>query len=348
MRTHQVVLSGLLMVALDLPGHAGLAGAASLQDHICEPVESGLYHGQLTKPLKGNSAYSPAEFLAFARNRTWVRSKGVTNVRRRGECGGNCVYKGTQNVRDDEPTNTARVSNAPICDARKIVLETLPAYGVIIGELRFESSTGPAGLQPHGDGAYNVGTGRFRGRPSRLPEHYVVLFPGERLVDRTNYAMWKLVALVGKTHEIVVVDSGLFRVCLPAHPMPSNVLASFRSCAEVAEFHGLSTRLEVQNVVLRSDTLNREAAQLRTFELLVLADSGALARLRSIPDSILFGRRSTGERDEPASGGPSRPRDDDGYPSLLRLLQNSRYGELHPDAPMWYVCANGCCSGQPS
>jgi hypothetical protein len=125
------------------------------------------------------------------------------------------------------------------------------------------------------------------------------------------------------------------------------VLASFRSCAEVAEFHGLSTRIDVQNAVLAADTGNRETAQVRAFELLVRADSGALARLRLIPDSVLFGRPPTGLRDEPASGGPSRPRDDGVESPVLRLLQNSRYGELHPDAPMWYVCANGCCSGQP-
>ena len=325
------------------------------------PVDSGLtLHGELTKPLLGAGAYSFDEFRRFAEGRIWLAANGVTDAPRRADCGGRCIYKGQQNERDDDPPDRVFVSNDPVCDADRVGISTLPRLGVLIGRLTYGRDAGPGGPK-HGDAMFNVGTGEFGGgRTRRLREHYVVVSPGQRLIDRTNFAMWRIVALVppggpNPTGAVFVVDSGLFRVCLPRHPRPTTVLASFRSCAEVSELHALSYRLAVQRAVLAADVTDTIEAQPRTFALLVRADPAALTRLRSVPDTALFGRPGDGEPDDHAgmthddapATGPFAAATYASRRSIVRRLLDLRYGELQPDAPMWYVCVDGCCAGHP-
>jgi hypothetical protein len=295
------------------------------------------YHGELTKPLKD---YSYDELWRFASRREWDSTAGVRSAPRRADCGGACVNMPGRQRRDDSPRDTVFVSNDPICDARAIEIRKLPKHGVLIGRLTYER-TRPGSAK--GDASFSV-TGRG---DRRERQHFVLLQPGEKLVDKDTYAMWRIIAFHprGSTPEFAVADSGLFRACLPMHAVTVAPLASFRSCAEIADFHALSQDTVVQRAVFGNDTAN---AQPRLFRMLVLADTTAINRLRVIPDSVLFRRRP--DDDASASGeveathGPFAAAV--GMPRPERSIY-ARYGELRIDSPMWYVCASGCCSGEP-
>lgn len=358
MLLRNAVHGSLLITAALLPTNSGHSARAAWQPRVCEPSGPSGRHGELTKPLSGAGMYSYEEFKSFAESREWKPEQGVDSVRRRGDCGAKCVFKGKHNARDDEPLSVAVVSNVPICDANRVAHLNLPALGVLIGRITLLRNETPQGPPPTGDGNYNVGTGRFAGRPAREPHHYMVITPGAKLIHKQYFAMWKLVALYrrqqGLTNDtIAVVDSGLFSVCLPQHPMPAEPLASFRSCAEVTELHSMSRRTEIQAAILdeatRRDTTR---AQQVLFSLLVRADPRALDALLKLPDSVLFRpERSGAARDQdPGDGletrGPFAGASETAS-SIRRWILQARYGELHPDATAWYTCDGGCCVGNP-
>lgn len=350
------VHGSLLITAALLATNSGQYVRTSGQPAPCESSGPSGRHGELTKPLSGAGMYTYREFKQFAESRDWRPQQGVDNVRRRGDCGGKCLFKGKHNARDDEPRSVALVANAPICDANHVDHLRLPALGVLIGRITLLKNVTPAGPPPSGDGNYNIGTGTFGGLPPREPHHYMVITPGARLIHKQYFAMWKLVALFSRqqghrSDTIAVIDSGLFSVCLPQHPMPPEPLASFRSCAEVTELHSMSTRTEIQVAILgdvaRQDTVR---AQQTVFSMLVRADPRALDALLKLPDSVLFQPDRKGDDDSIDGArmrGPFAGARETAH-GLRNWIVQTRYGELHPDATAWYTCGGGCCVGGPT
>ncbi|HEU4798456.1 MAG TPA: hypothetical protein VFT63_05975, partial [bacterium] len=206
--------------------------------------------------------------------------------------------------------------------------------------------------------AFNIGDGMVKGRERRAAEHYVLLTKGPFLKPE-SHAIWRLVALFppkGQTGGAVkVVDQGLFRFCLEhdddLDQQPNEPLASFRSCAEVEEFRMMSLRRAVQFAILADSTIDSTLAQRQTYQRLVRGDTIALSRLRS-QMSVLFPGlpvplpRDDDSFDTRSRGGPfSRAVKEAG--TRLPFALPPRYGDLHVDAPLWVVCAGGCCSGEP-
>ncbi|MCC6317184.1 MAG: hypothetical protein IT361_05775 [Gemmatimonadaceae bacterium] len=331
----------------------GLEGAVpTVPQPACAPNGSAAYHGALERPLTGTGSYDYSGFRSFVESRTWLAEAGVSRVRRRGDCGPRCIYAGSRNRREDEPTSYALASNHPICDAGRISIPDLPANGVLIGRLRYDGERGTASAA--GDASFNLTSRRPITTTRRLREHYVVVTPGKQLVDKSTYAIWRIVAIWDTTRsgrgEFAVVDSGLFRVCLPTHMTRSGeVLASFRSCAEVAELHALSRLTAVQQRVLPTFQGDSALRQASTFSLLVRGDSAALDALALVPDSVKFGRVPGDDAPEAEDDRPHGPFASATWrnPSVRRRLLAGRYGELHADAPLWYTCVNGCCTGEP-
>jgi hypothetical protein len=342
MRSRNAVLSSLLVVAIATPADAPWDAR---QPRDCSPPAGGSYHGQLMQPL---STFTSGRFRDYARGLNWQDDKGVNAAPRRGDCGPPCLYKGPDNDRDDDPKRHVLVSNHPICDAGKIAHTNLPDNGVLIGRLTHVREH-PPGSPRGGDASYNVRRATPGQNPGRIAEHYVVVFPGQMFIDQGTYAIWKIVStFTDDAKSVVVADSGLFRVCLPKHAMSQDTLASFRSCAEVSELHELSLMRIVQ-VRLLGDGVDSAAAQRQVFSRLVRADSVALSRLDPIVREIIAQRRrGAGVRDEEAEAEPM------GHGPFVRAINEgrtrrflTRYGELHVDAPLWYTCAEGCCSGEP-
>jgi hypothetical protein len=343
MKSRHAVKTVLLIAIVVTPSYSGRF--ASGQPANCAPSAGGTYHGQLPKPL---SSYTYTEFAQFAGSLNWLDNKGVNSAPRRADCGPACIYKGPGNERDDEPARKLLVSNHPICDAGAIQHLKLPDNGVLIGRLTHMRELPPRSRA--GDASFNVRRATPGNNPGRHAEHYVIVFPGRQFKDRATYAIWRIVTILDRSDKPVApIDSGLFRVCLPKHPTRPDTLASFRSCAEVSEFHDLSVMPAVQRMIL-GDQVDSALAQREVFARLVLADSGALARLRTLPDSILFAppARSSRENEDHfgATHGPFARATQFDVPSSRRLFR-LRYGELHIDAPLWYTCAEGCCSGEP-
>lgn len=341
MRSRDAVRTTLLAAALVTPSYSGSAGD---QPGPCDPPRGAIYHGQLMQDL---STYSNDQFRVFAASRNWIRDKGVDAAPRRADCGEGCVYRGPANERDDSPKATVRISNHPICDAHTIAHLSLPEHGVLIGRLTHVRED-PPGSPRMGDASFNVKRATPGSNPGRLPEHYVVVLPGRQFLDKQNYAIWKIVTILNRdVRPVSVVDSGLFRVCLPKHPAATDTLASFRSCAEVSEFHELSQMRGVQ-MRLVGEQFDSTEAQRRVFSMLVRADTTALARLSLMIDSIRAAPRPAPRREgdagpETMTHGPFAGALHEGW--TFRRLE--RYGELHVDAPLWYTCAQGCCSGEP-
>jgi len=302
--------------------------------------------------------YDYASFSSFVRKEIqWDSTSGVFRAPRRSDCGGRCIYDPADpnNKRTDSPP-LVLADNAPICDADKIDLQSIPPHGVLIGRVTYQRSVG-GGPPRNGDASFNIGDGLFGGKRRRDPDHYVLLTKGMFVIPE-YHAIWKLVALLrsagNQKDSVVVVDSGLFRVCLPTHSMPDSgaVLASFRSCAEASESRALSMRRDVQIIVLGNTDRDSVSAQHEVYSRLIRGDRAAfdsvLVLRRSLFPGLLEARRDDAPEPAPAYHGPFA-RSTESYFSPLnrRSLFDYRYGDLHVDAPLWYVCHGGCCSGEP-
>jgi hypothetical protein len=348
----------ILVAALIVQGPLNRT-ALSASAPPCDHAWGTPHHGELSKPIED---YSYAEFYNLVtKELTWEDTRGADNAPRRADCGHECLYKrgaNDKNERDDDPPKVL-ASIHPICDASDIALDSLPEHGVLIGRVAYEGTFGPepkGPLKRLGDASINIGGGKFNGKHAREREHYVFLTRGPFVLPK-HHAVWKLVALRKDANEragdLVVVDEGLFSVCLPEHGTPGNrePLASFRSCAEVHELRFLSALRPIQQAVLGDSAIDSVTAERTTFSLLVRADSTALVRLRARM-STLFPGLPQSQRDQeesdtaPRSQGPFMAATSSLKMSTRRLV-TGRYADLHPDAPMWFVCAGGCCSGTP-
>ena len=339
---HSAVFTTLALIHDEGRGNGLIHGSAQ---RSCDIEEGKTYHGQLTQPLeKHANAYKARDFGKFAIERNWVPASGVSEKDRRGDCGGNCIYKGNRLKRDDEPLRKTLASSYPICDAHRIVLKDLPEHGVLVGTLVYHRGE-------HGDAMFNVAKGTRNSRPRRWARHFVVLSRHEGVVDHENFAKWRLVALIGpadSARELVVVDSGLFRVCHPLHSKFQIPLASFRTCAEASTIDDLSRHPRILSrfaLIQQADTASLAPV---LFSRLIRGDTALFTQLRGVIDSILT--ESGGDEDAVESGVNSGPSDRPpgralplhDYSKWRALIQ--RYGELHVDAPAWYTCASGCCS----
>jgi hypothetical protein len=321
---------------------------ALAQPPRCVIEDGKTYNGELPDSLH---KLDPQQFASFAMSleRGWDAAAGVRDAKRRGDCGRTCIYKGNRLKRDDEPSKITQVANVPICDAHKIALTNLPDNGVLVGRITYSSGE-------HGDAQFNVARGDGGGAsPRRLDDHFVVLSSHEGVLDHENFAKWRLVALIGRPNEVtelVVVDSGLYRVCYPFHGSYAVPLASFRTCAEASTIHRLSTnrrmlaqfaRIGDQRVTDRSQAL---------FARLIRGDIGLFEQLRPVIDSLFIeSQRNKDDADAATvTSGPalrSPPHSPTGFDAMELEELLLRYGELHPDASAWYTCASGCCSVDP-
>lgn len=346
-----------VVITIVLSGHSS---AVLANQESCVHSSTVPHRVQLSKEI---ASYSYADFLDLVDDAgTWREDRGADNAPRRPDCGHDCIYKpanADRNERNDEPPKVL-ASIHPVCDAADIQLATLPEFGVIIGRVRYEGTYGPlppGALKRLGDAAFNIGDGKFKGRDQRAPEHYVLLSKGPFLKPE-SHAIWRLVALFppkGQSDGFVkVVDQGLFRFCLEHDDVDQEVnepLASFRSCAEVEEFRIMSLRRPVQWTVLADSTVDSTIAQRETYLRLVRGDTIALNRLRSQMSVLFPGLPPVPLRDddaiEPRSRGGPFSRTMNESRARLPYAAPPRYGELHVDAPMWFVCSGGCCSGEP-
>jgi len=312
-------------------------------------IEDGkTYNGELPDSLH---KLDPQWFARFAmdQRRGWDDAAGVREAKRRGDCGHACIYQGNRLKRNDDPTRVTLASNVPICDAHRIALTNLPDNGVLVGKLTYASGE-------HGDAQFNVARGDGGGgSPRRRQEHFVVLSTHEGVLDHETFAKWRLVALIGRQEavtELVVVDSGLYRVCYPFHGSYAVPLASFRTCAEASTIHRLSTNRRMLERFARIGGPRGADRSQTLFARLIRGDLGLFEQLRPVIDS-LFIESQRNKDDADAATGTSGPaprwsaHEATGFDAdeLEELLL--RYGELHPDASAWYTCASGCCSVDP-